>query len=423
MTEGARHPRAGDVAVVTFGCRVNSVESDRIFKLATQAGHHDLVVINSCAVTAEAVRQARQEIRRRRRDRPGAMIVVTGCAAEVAASAFQTMPEVSAILGNDNKLKRDAWAALPRPAVRFSEPMRPAFKTAETAVAKHRTRAFVQVQNGCDHRCTFCIIPYGRGRSRSIAPSAVVDEIQHLVAGGCAEVVLTGIDITSYGHDLPARPSLGSLVRDILDHVPDLRRLRLSSVDSVEVDDALLEAFASQPRLMPHVHLSLQSGSNLILKRMKRRHQRHDAVRLCTELRRRRPEMVFAADLIVGFPTETETDFADSVALIDDCGLASCHVFPFSARPLTPAARMPQLEPSIIKDRAQRLRERVDKAWSRHLHAQIGRRLPVLMERGGIARCEDFTKVRFAGAAAGTLCAVTITGSNGTELLALPSYG
>jgi threonylcarbamoyladenosine tRNA methylthiotransferase MtaB len=421
MIKEQRNLRAGDIAVITFGCRVNSAESDTIFKLASQTGHGGLVVVNSCAVTAEAVRQARQAIRRGRRDHPDAMIVVTGCAAEVDATAFQAMPEVGAVFGNDAKLQREAWATLPRPAARLSEAKLPAGKPLEPLAAKQRTRAFVQVQNGCDHRCTFCIIPYGRGRSRSISPAAVIDKIKHLVDGGYLEVVLTGIDITSYGQDLPAQPSLGGLVHDILHHVPDLRRLRLSSVDSVEVDDMLLDAFASQPRLMPHVHLSLQSGSNIVLKRMKRRHQRCDAVRFCTELRRRRPEIVFAADLIVGFPTETETDFADSLALIDDCGLAACHVFPFSARPFTPAARMPQLEPSIIKDRAQHLRQRAEEAWTRHLQAQIGRRLLVLAEHGGIARCEDFTKVRHAGAAAGTFCQVTITGSNGKELLALPS--
>jgi threonylcarbamoyladenosine tRNA methylthiotransferase MtaB len=400
------------IEVITFGCRVNSVESDAIFRRASAAGHRDLVVINSCAVTNEAVRQARQAIRRHRRDRPQASIIVTGCAAEVDAAAFRAMLEVSAVIGNDDKLRQDVWQGLARGSRVLGEPV------AAAAAAKHHTRAFVQVQNGCDHRCTFCIIPFGRGRSRSIAPAAVIAGIKQLMAEGHLEIVLTGIDITAYGHDLPGTPSLGGLVRDILDEVPELRRLRLSSVDSVEVDAALLAAFATQPRLMPHVHLSLQSGSDLILKRMKRRHQRRDAILFCAELRRKRPEMVFTADLIVGFPTETESDFADSLALIDDCGLTSCHVFPFSARPTTPASRMPQLEPAIIKDRAQRLRERADRALADHLKRQVGKRLPVLTERGGIARCEDFSKVRHVGLAAGTLCDVAIAGTNGKELLA-----
>ncbi len=418
MSCGASGNRRGaEIEVITFGCRVNSAESDTIFKLASQAAHHDLVIVNSCAVTNEAVRQARQAIRRRRRDRPQASIIVTGCAAEVDASAFGAMPEVSAVIGNDDKLRRDTWQALLRDSRAVGEPVSPAGDPSETIARKHHTRAFVQVQNGCDHRCTFCIIPFGRGRSRSIVPAAVIGKIEQLVAAGHLEIVLTGIDITSYGHDLPGTPSLGGLVRDILDRIPELRRLRLSSVDSVEVDRLLLEAFATQPRLMPHVHLSLQSGSDLILKRMKRRHRRDDAILFCAELRRKRPEIVFAADLIVGFPTETEKDFADSLALIDDCGLTSCHVFPFSARPTTPAARMPQLQPSIIKDRAQRLRERADRALADHLKRQVGKRLPVLTERGGIARCEDFSKVRYADLAAGTLCDVAIAGTNGKELL------
>jgi threonylcarbamoyladenosine tRNA methylthiotransferase MtaB len=410
------------VDVINFGCRVNSAESAAILSLARNAGHTDLVVVNTCAVTAEAVRQARQAIRRSRRTRPDTPIVVTGCAAEIEPSTFSEMSEVARIVGNGPKILPATWQRCPSEGRLDPAAVRAGSADAAALAdrSERRTRAFVQVQNGCDHRCTFCVIPLGRGMSRSISSEVVIEQIRQLVAGGYLEVVLTGIDITSYGLDLSGNPGLGALVCAILRAIPDLRRLRLSSVDSVEVDDVLMRAFASEPRLMPQLHLSLQAGSDLILKRMKRRHRRSDAIAFCSRLRRLRPDIVFGADLIVGFPTETEMDFAGTLALIEDCALANCHVFPFSARPTTPAARMPQLDPPLIKERALRLRERADAAWVRHLRAQIGRRLPILTERGGIGRSEDFTKVRYFGSAAGILCDVTISGANDKELLANP---
>ncbi len=415
------------VDVITFGCRLNSAESEVIRREAERAGLRDTVVVNTCAVTAEAVRQARQTIRALRRERPLAKIVVTGCAAQTEPRTFAAMAETDRVLGNMEKLSAAAWA---RTRADFG------VAGAEKAVvndimavketAAHlidgfsgRTRAFVQVQNGCDHRCTFCIIPYGRGNSRSVPMGAVVEDVQRLVANGYCEAVLTGVDITSYGADLPGAPRLGALVTQILKHVPDLKRLRLSSIDSVEADRDLIDAFARDERLMPHLHLSLQAGDDLILKRMKRRHSRQDAVAFCAALRRLRPDMVFGADVIAGFPTETENMFGNSLALVEDCGLTHLHDFPFSARPGTPAARMPQLPREIVKERARRLRRHGALALRRHLDGEIGALRRVLVEQDGQGRTEQFTQVALATPAApGAILELRIAAHDGRQLLA-----
>ncbi|SFD78635.1 tRNA (N(6)-L-threonylcarbamoyladenosine(37)-C(2))-methylthiotransferase MtaB [Methylobacterium sp. 13MFTsu3.1M2] len=404
------------VETLTFGCRLNTVESEALRAHAAADGR-DRVVVNTCAVTAEAGRQARKAIRRIARERPGAEIVVTGCGAEVETEAYAAMPEVARLVGNAEKLRPEGWsAAATGPgavmAARTAEPTR------VEAVAGH-TRAFVPVQNGCDHRCTFCVIPFGRGVSRSVPEADVIAQVETLVARGGREVVLTGVDLTAYGRDLagPA-PSLGGLVRAILRAVPDLARLRLSSIDSVEADDALLAAIAEEERLMPHLHLSLQAGDDLILKRMKRRHLRADAIRFCETVRRLRPDIVLGADLIAGFPTETEAQFARSLDLVAECGLTHLHVFPYSPRPGTPAARMPPVAPDVIRARAARLREAGAGALRRHLDAQVGRRLTVLAERGGVGRSVDFTAVRLAAdEAPGTFHSIAIAGHDGARLI------
>ncbi|MET3413689.1 tRNA (N(6)-L-threonylcarbamoyladenosine(37)-C(2))-methylthiotransferase MtaB [Methylobacterium sp. 1030] len=404
------------VETLTFGCRLNTVESEALRAHAAADGR-DRVVVNTCAVTAEAGRQARKAIRRIARERPAAEIVVTGCGAEVETEAYAAMPEVARLVGNAEKLRPEGWsAAATGPgavmAARTAEPTR------VEAVAGH-TRAFVPVQNGCDHRCTFCVIPFGRGVSRSVPEADVIAQVETLVARGGREVVLTGVDLTAYGRDLagPA-PSLGGLVRAILRAVPDLARLRLSSIDSVEADDALLAAIAEEERLMPHLHLSLQAGDDLILKRMKRRHLRADAVRFCETVRRLRPDIVLGADLIAGFPTETEAQFARSLDLVVECGLTHLHVFPYSPRPGTPAARMPPVAPDVIRARAARLREAGAGALRRHLDAQVGRRLTVLAERGGVGRSVDFTAVRLAAdEAPGTFHSIAIAGHDGARLI------
>jgi len=411
------------VEVVTFGCRLNAYESESMRAQAEAAGHADLVIVNTCAVTAEATRQARQSIRKLARENPQKRIVVTGCAAQVEPESFAALPGVSQVIGNDAKMKAGTWSGL---RIDGGETMRvdDIFSVRETALhlidgLRGRTRAFVQVQNGCDHRCTFCIIPYGRGNSRSVAMGAVVDQVRALVEHGTREVVLTGVDITSYGKDLPGAPKLGTLVKSILRHVPDLPRLRISSIDSIEADDELLDALATEKRLMPHLHLSLQAGDDLILKRMKRRHLRADAIRFCEEVRRLRPDVVFGADIIAGFPTETEEMFARSLDLVDECGLTHLHVFPFSPRPGTPAARMPQVPREIVKERAKRLRARGRAALQWHLAAQVGARRSVLTETDGLGRTEGFTLVRFPAAMpAGAIRDVAIAGHNGRELLA-----
>ena len=413
------------VDLVTFGCRLNVVESEAMKQAALEAGHDNLVIVNSCAVTAEAVRQARQTIRRLKRERPDTRIVVTGCAAQIEPEKFASLTEVSTIIGNAEKTKSATWAALAKSnageaRIQVSDIM------AVTQTARQvpdrfegHTRAFVEVQNGCDHRCTFCVIPFGRGNSRSTPVGQVTDQIARLVDQGYAEAVLTGVDLTSYGPDLPGAPRLGTLVKAILRAVPGLRRLRLSSIDSVEADDELLDAIASDKRLMPHLHLSLQAGDNLILKRMKRRHLRDDAIRFCETVRGLRPDIAFGADIIAGFPTETEEMFQRSIELVDACGLSSLHVFPYSARPGTPAAKMPPVPADQIKDRARRLREKGAEALSRHLDRLIGSEQEILVERGGIGRTPCFTPVRVGdGQIAGmVVTSVRIISHNHRELM------
>jgi threonylcarbamoyladenosine tRNA methylthiotransferase MtaB len=393
---------------------------------AEGAGLGDVVIVNTCAVTAEATRQARQSIRRIAREKPDARIVVTGCAAQVEPETFAAMPEVATVLGNEEKMKAGTWSGLRDLGAAGTEKIlvNDIMAVRETALhliegLRGHTRAFVQVQNGCDHRCTFCIIPYGRGNSRSVPMGAVVDQVRLLVEHGSREVVLTGVDITSYGADLPGAPKLGTLVKNVLRHVPELERLRISSIDSVEADDDLLDAIANEKRLMPHLHLSLQAGDDLILKRMKRRHLRDDVIRFCEEVRALRPDMVFGADIIAGFPTETEEMFSRSLSIVEECGLTHLHVFPFSPRPGTPAARMPQVSREVVKDRARRLREKGEAALLKHLDQEVGATRHVLIELNQIGRTEAFTPVRFASPVQrGDLQPVTITGHNGRELLA-----
>ncbi len=407
------------IDVVTFGCRLNAYESEVIRGNAAAAGIADAVVINTCAVTGEAVRQARQTIRKLRRDKPGTRIVVTGCAAQTEPQRFADMPEVDRVLGNEEKLSAATWAGLdaaPRIAVGDIMAAKHLALHPVDALEGH-TRGFVQVQTGCDHRCTFCIIPFGRGNSRSVAAADVVAQVRRLVANGYREVVLTGVDITSYG--APGAPKLGALVKQVLRHAPELERLRLSSIDSVEADADLLDALATEPRLMPHLHLSLQAGDDLILKRMKRRHSRADAIEFCNRVRRLRPDVVFGGDIIAGFPTESEAMFARSLDLVDACGLTHLHVFPFSPRPGTPAARMPQVDGGAIKDRATRLRAKGAEALARHLEAEVGARRRVLTEAGGIGRTEQFTPVRLGvPMRRGLMLDVAIAGHDGRHLLA-----
>jgi threonylcarbamoyladenosine tRNA methylthiotransferase MtaB len=417
------------VDVVTFGCRLNAYESEVIRHAAQAAGVADAVIVNTCAVTGEAVRQSHQAIRRLKRERPATPIVVTGCAAQIEPRTFATMAEVSLVLGNEEKLSAKTWRdwrvafATPGSACEGNVLVNDIMGVRETAIHLidgfgSRARAFVQVQNGCDHRCTFCIIPYARGNSRSVPMGEVVQQVRRLCARGYQEVVLTGVDLTGYGSDLPGSPRLGLLVKQILKHLPELPRLRLSSIDAVEADRDLLDAFAGEERLTPHLHLSLQAGDDLILKRMKRRHSRADAIAFCAQLRALRPDMVFGADLIAGFPTEDEQMFVRSLDLVHECALTHLHVFPFSARPGTPAARMPQLPRTVIKQRAQRLRQKGDIALRAHLERQIGRTVPVLAETVTTARTADFTPVRLnAAAEPGTIFEVHIAGHDGRHML------
>jgi threonylcarbamoyladenosine tRNA methylthiotransferase MtaB len=414
------------VDVVTFGCRLNTFESDVIRREAESAGLANTIVVNTCAVTNEAVAQARQTIRKLRRDRPDARIVVTGCAAQTQTQMFAQMSEVDRVLGNDDKMRSAAWRdtrlafEMPDEKIAVSDIM------AVTEMAPHlaagyqsgQPRVFVQVQNGCDHRCTFCIIPYGRGNSRSVAMGAVVDQVRALTEAGHAEIVLTGVDLTSYGADLPGAPRLGQLTRQILKHVPDLKRLRISSIDSIEADRDLLDVIASDERLMPHLHLSLQAGDDLILKRMKRRHSRADAIDFCAQVRRLRPDIAFGADIIAGFPTETEEMFARSQDLVEECELTFLHVFPYSPRPGTPAARMPQVDGRVIKDRARRLRANGETALRRRLASEVGTTRDILIESATQGRTEHFIPVAVAGGIQGTVCALTIAGHDGARLIA-----
>jgi threonylcarbamoyladenosine tRNA methylthiotransferase MtaB len=425
------------VEVFTFGCRLNTYESEVMRRDAAAAGlgaggGGDVVIVNTCAVTGEAERQARQAIRRLRRERPQARIVVTGCAAQANPAGFAAMPEVDRIVGNDAKMRGETWAetqrlfAAPDFGVGGEEKVAVNDIASVRETAAHliegfegRVRAYVQVQNGCDHRCTFCIIPFGRGNSRSVPAGAVVEEVRRLVDNGYREVVLTGVDLTSYGADLPGTPRLGALVRQILKAVPGLDRLRLSSLDCIEIDTALMAAFAEEERLMPHLHLSLQAGDDLILKRMKRRHLRADAIALCRELRRYRPGMAFGADFIAGFPTETEEMFRRTVDLIDECSLTYLHVFPYSPRPGTPAERMPQVARAVVKDRARRLRAYGEAVLRRHLDAEVGQLRRVLAESGHTGHSEHFTPVSFVRAVEpGTIVEAQITDHDGSRLMA-----
>ncbi|WP_421933638.1 tRNA (N(6)-L-threonylcarbamoyladenosine(37)-C(2))-methylthiotransferase MtaB [Phenylobacterium sp.] len=409
------------VDIVTFGCRLNAYESEVIRARAIEDGLENAIVFNTCAVTGEAVRQARQAIRKARRERPDAKLIVTGCAAQIDPAAFAGMTEVDLVLGNAEKSAAGAYAATaPEGRVRVNDIM----SVRETAGhlidgLKDRARAYVEVQNGCDHRCTFCIIPFGRGNSRSAAAGEVVEQVRKLTAQGYLEVVLTGVDITSWGSDLPGQPTLGQLVARILKLVPELPRLRLSSIDAAEIDPDLMRCLAEDPRLMPYLHLSLQAGDDMILKRMKRRHSRADALKLIADVRAVRPDTAFGADFIAGFPTETEAMFENTLQLVEDGGLAFLHVFPFSPRPGTPAARMPQLQRPVIKDRAARLRAAGERALERHLQRQVGRVVTGLVERDGVARAEDFTEIAYVGeAAVGSIVPMTITGHDGTRALA-----
>ncbi len=422
------------IDVVTFGCRLNTYESEVMRREATAAGLGELkdgaVIFNTCAVTAEAVRQAKQSIRKARRENPNARIIVTGCAAQTDPTSFAEMGEVDLVLGNEEKLRAHNYRALPDFGVNDFEKARvnDIFSVRETAshmvdAIEGRARAFVQVQNGCDHRCTFCIIPYGRGNSRSVPMGAVVEQVKRLAGNGYAEVVLSGVDLTSYGADLPGSPKLGRLVKTILRQVPDVRRLRLSSIDSIEADDELLEAIASEKRLMPHLHLSLQSGDDMILKRMKRRHLRDDSIRFCAEVRALRPDIVFGADIIAGFPTETEAMFENSLRIVEECGLTHLHVFPFSPREGTAAARMPQVRREIVKQRAARLRAIGEKAYARHLNSLVGTPQSVLIEREGLGRTEGFTLTTLDAGQPGEIVEAVVTGQDGERLLAMPAGG
>ncbi len=410
------------IDVVTFGCRLNIFESEVMRRHAAAAGLEDLVIVHTCAVTAEAERQARQAIRRARRARPEARIVVTGCAAQITPEAYAGLAEVDHLVGNDTKLRPETWQGLARP-----EPVAPAVgdimaleRTSGEMVEgfEQHTRAFVQVQDGCDHRCTFCVIPYGRGNSRSVPAEEVLAQVRKLVEAGYKEVVLTGVDLTSYGKELAGRPPLGRLVGRILEEVPALPRLRLSSLDPAEIDAELFALVTEEPRVMPHVHLSVQAGDDMILKRMKRRHLRHDVIELCARLRAARPGIVFGADLIAGFPTEDETMFEQSLAIVEEAGLTFLHVFPYSPRPGTPASRMPQLAKPLVKERAARLRAKGEAALDRFLAGEVGRRRRVLVERGGRGHTEEFAPIRLAGPVpGGTLAEVAVTGVDGGLLV------
>jgi threonylcarbamoyladenosine tRNA methylthiotransferase MtaB len=410
------------VETLTFGCRLNAYESEVMKAEAEKAGVSAALIVNTCAVTGEAVKQAKQAIRRARRDEPSRPIIVTGCAAQTEARSFAEMPEVDLVIGNADKMIARNYAP-----VAFGVPLNDKVQVTDIMAVREQaghliagmdghTRAFVQVQNGCDHRCTFCIIPYGRGPSRSVPMGAVVEQLKRLVGNGHRELVLTGVDITSYGADLPGQPSLGRLVQAILRHIPDLPRLRLSSLDSIEADDALLEALASDRRLMPHLHLSLQSGDDLILKRMKRRHLRADTLDFVHKVRALRPDVVFGADIIAGFPTETEAMFENSLRIVDEAGLTHLHVFAYSAREGTPAARMPQVPGPVRKERAARLRALGETRYKALCKSRVGVTESVLVERGGVGRTEHFLPVAVPGHVAGQVVPLVVTGVDGDRL-------
>ncbi|MFK5996535.1 MAG: tRNA (N(6)-L-threonylcarbamoyladenosine(37)-C(2))-methylthiotransferase MtaB [Rhodobacterales bacterium] len=410
----------------TFGCRLNAYETEAMKELSAQAGLAGAVVVNTCAVTAEAVRSSKQRIRKLRRENPKAKLIVTGCAAQTEPETYAEMPEVDLVMGNIEKMQADTWDTLAKGPdfIGKAEKVQVDDIMSVTETAGHlidgfgtRARAYVQVQNGCDHRCTFCIIPYGRGNSRSVAAGVVVEQIKRLVDKGYREVVLTGVDMTSWGADLPMQPKLGDLVQRILRLVPDLPRLRISSIDSIEADPALIDAIASEKRLMPHLHLSLQAGDNMILKRMKRRHSRDDAIDFCEAMRKARPDIVYGADIIAGFPTETESMFENSLRLVKECGLTWLHVFPYSARMGTPAARMPQMDRGIIKERAARLRAVGETCVHEHLMSQVGKIHKILIENENMGRSEDFTEVCFAEPQpVGEIVQTQIKGCSDTQL-------
>ena len=423
---------AGDgPQIVTLGCRLNSYESEVMLRHALDAGLDGrMLIVNTCAVTGEAVRQAAQTIRRHRREMPNAKIVVTGCAAQIEPERFARMPEVDHVIGNAEKLQAGTFLDFAKhdtERVKVNDIM----SVRETAGYlldgfNARTRAYVQIQNGCDHRCTFCIIPYGRGPSRSVPAGEVVNQVRRLTEADHKEVVLTGVDITSYGGDLPGTTGLGRLVRQVLKHVPELERLRLSSIDQIEVDHNLLDCLANEPRFMPHLHLSMQAGDDLVLKRMKRRHSRADAIQFCRQVRELRPDIVFGADLIAGFPTETEDMFKATLDIVDECGLTYLHVFPFSPRPGTPAARMPQVDRQIVKQRAARLRGKATAQLQSFLASQKGHKLDVLVERDNIGRTPHFAEVKiipssFNDIKTGTTMPMIITGHDDKRLFAEPA--
>ncbi len=428
MADGAPSSAKSSVDILTLGCRLNSYESEVMRGHAEAAGLQDAVIVNTCAVTAEAVRQARQTIRRARRERPTASIIVTGCAAQIDPASFAEMPEVSRVIGNAEKMKAETF----KPVDFVGEVERVQVNDIMTVreVAAHlvdgldgRARAFVQVQTGCDHRCTFCIIPYGRGNSRSVPAGEVVDQVKRLVATGHFEIVLTGVDLTSWGADLPNAPKLGNLVARILKLVPNLKQLRLSSIDAIEIDEPLFEALAHEPRIAPHLHLSFQSGDDMILKRMKRRHSRHDAINLCNRLREARPDMAFGADLIAGFPTETDEMFANTLASVDECGIDYLHVFPYSPRPGTPAAKMPQVARDVVKARAASLRDKGAERLGLRLDRHVGQTTLALVEAGNRARLSDFAPVRIEGVApeAGRPALFNLVSRTATELVGRPA--
>ncbi|MDC0012541.1 tRNA (N(6)-L-threonylcarbamoyladenosine(37)-C(2))-methylthiotransferase MtaB [Octadecabacter sp.] len=410
----------------TLGCRLNAYETEAMKELAGAAGVQNAVVVNTCAVTAEAVRKAKKEIRKLRRENPDATLIVTGCAAQTEPQTFVAMPEVNKVIGNTEKMSAATWNGMAPDLIGQTEPVQVDDIMSVTETAGHvidgfgtRSRAYVQVQNGCDHRCTFCIIPYGRGNSRSVPAGVVVEQIKRLVDKGYNEVVLTGVDLTSWGADLPADPKLGDLVMRILKLVPDLPRLRISSIDSIEVDDNLMQAIATEPRLMPHLHLSLQHGDDLILKRMKRRHLRDDAIKFSENARKLRPDITFGADIIAGFPTETEAMFQNSLKLVEDCALTWLHVFPYSPRQGTPAAKMPPVNGKDIKARAARLRTAGSDAVAKHLSAQMGKTHHILMENPRMGRTEQFTEVSFqTDQPESQIVTATITGMRDQQLIA-----
>ncbi|HEX9791660.1 MAG TPA: tRNA (N(6)-L-threonylcarbamoyladenosine(37)-C(2))-methylthiotransferase MtaB [Kiloniellales bacterium] len=411
-----------ETQIITFGCRLNTYESEVMRTHAQAAGLRDTIIVNTCAVTAEAERQARQAIRRARREHPAARLIVTGCAAQIDPALYAAMPEVDEVLGNAEKMRAESFAPDPHPRVRVADIMTVRDTAAHLLSGfAGRTRAFVEIQQGCDHRCTFCVIPYGRGNNRSVPMGGIVAQVRALVAGGSSEVVLTGVDIASYGGDLPGRPRLGQMVRRLLRTVPELPRLRLSSLDPAAIDDDLLRCIADEPRLMPHMHLSLQAGDDLILKRMKRRHSRADALRVCETFRRLRPDVVLGADLIAGFPTEDAAMFENTAALIADCGLTYLHVFPYSQRRGTPAARIPNQVPvATRKARAQRLRALGAAALDRYLHNRVGGTARVLVETPDIGHCEHFAPVAGSAGVPGEIITTRITGVDEGRLIGSP---